>query len=330
MILSAKSQITHGERVKRVAQALDSIRYEDEGIVKYSLSDISKKANEKEKDISEVFRALEEDFGVWKESRSEYEENKRQLEQIKSQYDALDTKNDEFESVLEELDDFVENEETRLDAEEDFVADIEEKFLKQEGLWDDYLDIKDMFSDIKYDGETESGPGAFITVVNGPKEAMEHHANEMPNTNWKNENDENMPAGYEPDIFDEGFPQAIYETMESNDGAIIFGNNGFSSSMYEIPDVENLDEDLMPKKGGTKHRAAVKAAHSNLREKYGEEFEVTSIVLSETDGYIRVFGENGATEIPYNPETEERIGDLEFQESNSSEVIPDGGQPIEY
>lgn len=262
-ILSATRKIPHQEQVGRVAQALDSIRYEDEDIVEYTHTEKAGRKQDIEEDLT------------------------------------------------------------------DLISDLEENPELQD-RWNDYLESLEEFDDIKYDGETESGPGAFITIVDGPKELMEDYASEMPNTNWKNEFGENMPADYQPDIMDEHFPQVVYETMEANDGALVMGENGFSSNMYEIPDVEDMEEELMPKKGGTKHRAAAKAVHSNLKDQHGDEIDVTSIVLSETDGCIRVFEEDGGTEFPYNEQTNERVGDFWKQEPDTSDVAIESGEPLEY
>lgn len=208
-----------------------------------------------------------------------------------------------------------------------------------EALYEEFEDYFAQFEDIKYNGETESGPEAFIVVVDGSTDVMAEYAREMDGTiaEWEKKGYDTVDPlesltayarqtdgrsvpdqEYRPEA-DGYFPQLLYETMEHNDGAIIAGEDGFLPAMYEIPQVD-LPDAAYPAGAGTKHRAAVNAVNAPL------DVEVRSIVLSAETGAVRVFREN-ADDLswPFDRGTPNRIGNF-WQEVRQQEAVPDGGE----
>lgn len=197
------------------------------------------------------------------------------------------------------------------------------------------------------DDEKEDGPGAFVVLVDGPKEVIEDGvyvnrtvldeyqplfekadalgrqleqdrpsdetyaafdelleeleepaekpAERLAGTYWDTHN-------VVPDVGDHDIYRQIFETAEYNDGAIVVGENGFSRYTYEIPQLPFEGE---PDGTGTKHKAARGLAETPIYDEAGDEYEVRSIVLSETTGGIKVYAAEGFvryglnTEIPY-------------------------------
>lgn len=179
---------------------------------------------------------------------------------------------EELDTALRELQEYVsENDDEQLQAYVDRVIEADAEF-----------------DDIKYNGESESGPGAFVVLVDGPLEEYRKTVKELDGTAWGQQ-------GRDPSLEDEDLAQLIYDTLgnHTNDGAIVIGededgNEAFLPRTAIIPGAR-VSRNAYPAGGGTKHEAAVNAVYDDVRDGDGDEMVRASVTLSSTDGKIREF-----------------------------------------
>ncbi len=263
---------TFDEQVGLVAQALDDIRYEDG--VEYEHRDMARQLAEVEDAFSDLYHALEENQEKWGVSQELYDEFAEQAGESLDEY---------ADSALGEA------ARAYMEHEKERMEEHKELLLKESDLWEQYCDVQDRFGEIKYNEHQESGPGAFVVAVNGPASEYMEHVEELDGTEWGR-------TGREPRVDDPDLAQLIYDTLgnHSNDGAAVMaeddgsGQERFLPQTVWIPDAA-VSQNAYLNEGGTKHRAAVNAVYSDIRNDDGEELVRASLVLSSTDGKIREF-----------------------------------------
>jgi hypothetical protein len=262
------------ERVDRVAQALDDIRYEDG--VEYEHRDMARQLAAVEDAFEDVYEALDENYALW-------EDNKGLLDEVADQVA-------DAEATVEQ---YVAREQERMEEQKELL-------LKAQGLWENYQQIQDEFGEIKYNGVTESGPGAFVVAVNGEADEYRRHVKDMDGPAWGQKGRTDLRVD-DPDL-----AQLIYDTLgnHSNDGAIVIGDDEtgretFLPQTVKIPDAA-VSLNAYPTEGGTKHEAAVDAVYDEVCDSDGEEMVRAALVLSSTDGKVRMFRRG------------ERLGDVPY------------------
>lgn len=123
--------------------------------------------------------------------------------------------------------------------------------------------------------------------------------------------------GVDPEEIDEQeFYDRIYRTFDENDGAAVYGSDGFSDVTYDVP---KLDFDGTA--NGTKEATARGVVENPLYTPDGEQMDVRAITLSETDGTIKVYGPDGFAEYGKNTPVPTREQDETVEES----IRSDGG-----
>lgn len=291
----ADEEYAFREQVGMIAEALDAIRYEDS--VEYTHSGMAQVLAEVDEEFEEIYAQLEE-------NHEQFGDNHETYQKMESMYQELVAEDDlpeEASELMETIGTYMEQEGVRMEQEE-------ERMLEEKRLREKYREIREYFDDIKYNGESESGPGAFVILVDGPAEEFAEYANEKKEGEKDAEEDgtEWESKGIDPTWDDEQLAQLIYDTMERNDGAIVVGEDGFLPKTYWVPDTDAPEDAYVD--GGTKHDAAVNAV-------YNGEVEVESLILSETDGAIRWFREDETpVKFAYDEDEERRTpeADAEF------------------
>ncbi len=268
-------------RVGLVARAFDDIRYE--GGVEYEHRDMARALATVEDAFESVYETLEANYATW-------EENKEQLNTIIDQLGNTDAYEGSVEETAEQ---YIVREQERMDEQKKLL-------LQAQGLWDNYQQIQNEFGEIKYNGVTESGPGAFVVAVNGSAEEYRTHVKDLDGTAWGQKGRTDLR------VDDSDLAQLIYDTLgnHSNDGAIVMGEEAdgretFLPQTVKIPDAA-VSLNAYPADGGTKHEAAVDAVYDEVCDTDGAEMVRASVVLSATDGNIRLFRRGDRLgEVPY-------------------------------
>lgn len=210
----------------------------------------------------------------------------------------------------------------------ELVSSVEAFGEQGADTYESLMDYFGSFEDVKYDGETESGPGALVVMVDGPAEAFAEYANEKKKgakdatkhgTYWGKE-------GLEPSVYEEDLAQMIYDTSVRNDGAIIIGEDGFLPQTYWVPDAE-APEDAYSDVGGTKHDAGVNATYADILDENGEDVSVESLVLSAERGSITRFQRDQSPMLfPYDGEEQPRVPKFWEGDVSMETLLTDGGE----
>lgn len=175
-----------------------------------------------------------------------------------------------------------------------------------------FEEVDQMFG--KYDGESDSGPSAFLLFVDDEAESAVQDSDyavplHSPDWNKYDWSDDGVP-----DVDHEELDQVVHDVMTDNDGAMVIGEDGIYQDTVEIQGSE-LSVDDYPEVGGTKHKAAVDAMYDDLTDEDGEEVYREALILSGKTGYARHFrpAEEGSDkkfeikEFPYDGDAETRV-----------------------